>query len=940
MSTSGATPTVRVKLTAEGVAEVVAALKAIQLEAHKTSKSSAGSFELMSGALGKMTGLMGALGIAISAAGFTQFIKSSGDAADNAGKLAQKLGTTTENASALAFSARRANLGVEEFRVASGRMSKAVIDLGDNVPYAIRAFRGLNITAKDFKGVTDTSEQLELVAKAMARMKDDSAKAAIALLFFGESGQKAIPWANDLGTKGLPKIRQEAAAVNVLFSGKMAAMAATMNNDFKALGASAAGLGAIFSNAAAPGIRQGLALIAGELNKSGGGWANFGVIVGNALQQIAGFLVGAFRSIGDAIQLLALPLQTIGDLFHWILGIFGLTAKGVNDVDDELYKSGTVWRTLGQIVSDALNAASVIVQTAFKVVLQVIDSAATGLQRMGVVGVAAFKAVAQAATMHFLDAAQTMKDAWAESERLGKEFEDRTANRWKTPTATVAPAMTEPGISTGENADPTNKLQAEINRALASADATLAIRKARIKEAEEVNRRAYAESLITLEKYYRTKISLVQQMEQAELDAIAKKRAEAERNPDPNAGGVAVIGLDAQAGTIRSNAQIEIANILLEKRQDAKKLARDILGIDAQIEEIQGLTHKSTLRSIEQKIEDAKLLLKKNFSDSETMDILSGLREALTGKEAFDELERQAARAMDSFELAKSAIDDKVAAGLITQRDGEKQLLSLERDRANNLRGFATAMLDAANATGNPETIKKAQEFSRAVRQIEEAAKDSDHALVKLRGALEQGGLTAMADFLNSVELSARGVGDGFRKMALDVVGSIRKIASEMLARKILAGMIKLARLASSFVGGGGGSEAGSTDLSGPQFAASGGLIDGPGTETSDDIPVWLSRREFVVRAAVVKQPGILEHLHRLNAGLAMPELRHPRSGRHLAAGGLVGDAGGEGGGGSWQGTLGLEEGLVMRHLDTEGGHKVLLKMFNANRNALKAMLK
>ncbi|MDN7671346.1 phage tail tape measure protein [Burkholderia oklahomensis] len=71
---------------------------------------------------------------------------------------------------------------------------------------------------------------------------------------------------------------------------------------------------------------------------------------------------------------------------------------------------------------------------------------------------------------------------------------------------------------------------------------------------------------------------------------------------------------------------------------------------------------------------------------------------------------------------------------------------------------------------------------------------------------------------------------------------------------------------------------------------ATGGAVWGPGTSTSDSIPAQLSNGEFVVRAAVVSQPGVRAHLERLNAG--------GRSGfARFAAGGLVG--GGAGGGDS-----------------------------------------
>ncbi|HEX8773255.1 MAG TPA: hypothetical protein VF735_06580 [Pyrinomonadaceae bacterium] len=62
---------------------------------------------------------------------------------------------------------------------------------------------------------------------------------------------------------------------------------------------------------------------------------------------------------------------------------------------------------------------------------------------------------------------------------------------------------------------------------------------------------------------------------------------------------------------------------------------------------------------------------------------------------------------------------------------------------------------------------------------------------------------------------------------------------------------------------------------------ASGGLVDGPGTETSDSIPAWLSKREFVVKARSVRSVGV-GVLRYINSFGRLPQSR-------FASGGLVG---------------------------------------------------
>lgn len=71
-------------------------------------------------------------------------------------------------------------------------------------------------------------------------------------------------------------------------------------------------------------------------------------------------------------------------------------------------------------------------------------------------------------------------------------------------------------------------------------------------------------------------------------------------------------------------------------------------------------------------------------------------------------------------------------------------------------------------------------------------------------------------------------------------------------------------------------------------FLADGGHVRGPGTETSDSIPAMLSDNEFVTRAAVVRQPGMLPLLHDINSrGWAALDDLVARV--HHATGGLAG---------------------------------------------------
>ncbi|MFC8658448.1 hypothetical protein ACFUCT_25075 [Streptomyces parvus] len=65
----------------------------------------------------------------------------------------------------------------------------------------------------------------------------------------------------------------------------------------------------------------------------------------------------------------------------------------------------------------------------------------------------------------------------------------------------------------------------------------------------------------------------------------------------------------------------------------------------------------------------------------------------------------------------------------------------------------------------------------------------------------------------------------------------------------------------------GDGSAARKAGAHGSQLRAAGGPVRGPGTGTSDDVPIWASNGEYVVKAAAVARYG-MKFMHDLNAGL------------------------------------------------------------------------
>jgi hypothetical protein len=150
----------------------------------------------------------------------------------------------------------------------------------------------------------------------------------------------------------------------------------------------------------------------------------------------------------------------------------------------------------------------------------------------------------------------------------------------------------------------------------------------------------------------------------------------------------------------------------------------------------------------------------------------------------------------------------------------------------------------------------------------------------------------------------------------------LRQIAAQMLAN------LAIQKLLGAFGGFPGFASGGEVK------AAMGGLIRGPGTGTSDSIVARLSDHEFVVRAAVVRQPGVLEFLNELNADGSFVLRR--RGVRGFAEGGLVEVATTGGGTGRADLTIGLDEALLLKRLEASSMFsRVIVRTLESNRKAV-----
>ncbi|MDG4908131.1 hypothetical protein P9228_17015 [Mesorhizobium sp. WSM4898] len=266
-----------------------AAFKAIQAAANKADfqKFSASLSKVRSDLanVAKNFALLGTgLAAGATAAGAAVFglAKSSGEAADNAGKNAEKTGLQVEAYGKLEFAANMANVSTEQFIGGMSKLNKAIAEAAkgttkaggvldatgvqvtrfggaaqkaaDATKQAGTVFDRLGVKIRDANGNLRSNEAILLdVADAFAKMPDSALKSALAIELFGKAGAELLPFLNQ-AKAGILDLGKQAEQLGIVLTKDQAAIGDALGDSLDSVKKAIAGtrlqLGLLF----APGI--------------------------------------------------------------------------------------------------------------------------------------------------------------------------------------------------------------------------------------------------------------------------------------------------------------------------------------------------------------------------------------------------------------------------------------------------------------------------------------------------------------------------------------------------------------------------------------------------------------------------------------------------------------------------------------------------------------
>ena len=275
---------------------------------------------------------------------------STGDALD---KMSGRVGASVEFLSALSHAAQIGGTDIAAMEVGIRRMQRTAMDATRGLSTAVDAFGELGISVTDSSGKLKSTEQLFMEsAAALAKVDNNTKKAALSTMIFGRAGTQLLPMLKD-GADGLAAVMEEAKRLGLVMSTEDATAAAELTDAWTRLKSSLKMAVIQIGAALAPALRK----VADWLTKIGRPLIDWirqnkklvvtvaavaaGVMAGGAALVVLGTIISA---AGTVVGALATGLSIIGSVLGALLSPIGLVVAAFGTI---LYKTG--------VLSSALN---------------------------------------------------------------------------------------------------------------------------------------------------------------------------------------------------------------------------------------------------------------------------------------------------------------------------------------------------------------------------------------------------------------------------------------------------------------------------------------------------------------------------------------------------------------------------------------------------------
>lgn len=163
----------------------------------------------------------------------TQSIKNAIEYATTIDDISRKLETSTEFLSELQFATQQNNIQFKTFTDGLQRLARRLADAENGAGPAAKALEALGIEAASLQGL-DLEQRFLLIAEALSRVEDESARVSIAFKLFDRGGVELLRVV-DQGAAGIERFRERARDLNLSLSKESTEAAATLGGELTEL---------------------------------------------------------------------------------------------------------------------------------------------------------------------------------------------------------------------------------------------------------------------------------------------------------------------------------------------------------------------------------------------------------------------------------------------------------------------------------------------------------------------------------------------------------------------------------------------------------------------------------------------------------------------------------------------------------------------------------
>lgn len=304
---------VRVRLSAEGQAEVIAAFQKIASEGKKSGEQTSAAYKELNSQLGDVAKtLAGGLGIVLVAEKFRAFFQSTLEGAETMTRLSKQTGLSTNLIQGFGRAARETGVDQEAANNALAKFTVNVGKAGIGSKASRDALSDLGISIKDFTKLAP-DQQFAEVAQKLAAIPDPARRARDEVALFSRAGVQLDQALVNVGKEGLDPFIRHMKDLGVFLDSESIASIRGAAESFKNLGDTVKGLATQFLTGLVPGLQAASdELLRATTGPGVSGFKKLGEAIGDVFRTVVNYLEHTANNIAGIVAKTMIFLEHLG----------------------------------------------------------------------------------------------------------------------------------------------------------------------------------------------------------------------------------------------------------------------------------------------------------------------------------------------------------------------------------------------------------------------------------------------------------------------------------------------------------------------------------------------------------------------------------------------------------------------------------------------------